>query len=82
MFKKRIIDENNSHEQKKLNPNSPYYSEKNKKQLIPTKWSTLQFYIIIIILLFLIYRFCFSSSSEKNNQEKKIDNSSKSKYFI
>ena len=73
------MDEDNIHEQRKLNPNNQYSEHKNKKQIIPAKLSTLQFYIIIIILLFLIYRFCFTSTSEKNNQENSKSNSSKSK---
>ena len=79
MFKKRDMDEHNIHEQRKLNPNNHYSENKNKKQIIPSKLSTLQFYIIVIILLFLIYHFCFTSTPEKNTQENKINNSSKSK---
>ena len=81
MIKKRMMED--EHEQKKLNPNSHYYSEiKNKKNENSQKSTTIQFYIAIILLLFLTCYFCFPSSQKNTIEGAKIEySSSKSKKF-
>ena len=78
------MDEDQEHEEKKLNPNSHFFPENKKKNKIyNTKTSTIQFYIIIIVILFIIYHLFFPSiqklSNKKNNHENSINNSGKIK---
>ena len=84
MIKKRFMDEDIEHEEKKLNPNnSHYYPEKNKNKVYNPKNNTIYFYIIIIVILFIIYHLFFPSiheiTNKSSNQESPISNSSKIK---
>ena len=56
MIKKRIMEEDHEHEERKLNPNSHYFSDnkKNIKNENKTKSHTILFYIAILIIFFFI----------------------------
>lgn len=76
MIKKRIMEEDHEHEERKLNPNSHYFSDnkKNIKNENKTKSHTILFYIAILIIFFLLYRLSFFSKSNLSNESNNKNN--------